>query len=116
MRGKAYWKTREPDHVDVNHIAAAVGEEFNLLLRWELRCEGDYTTIICRGLRCTRFNEVEVMYQALARLPIRSTKSISSQLYLTGWDVWKQADAESPLAGRKAEPRSLGGWRREQGT
>lgn len=107
---RARWITHQPDYIDVNAMVATIGEEFNLLVRWELRTTADDVQVLCRGLKVKGFGEVEVVYQSMAKVPLKSSKALESLLYQTSFDIWLQADREDPAARRVTPDNPPGRW------
>jgi hypothetical protein len=105
MSKNSWYKTRplgEPDAIDCGAMLSEIGSRFGLACKVEVKIEFDFKTVVVRAGVFRDMETFEAQYQALYKVPVRSSKPVESMIYQALWDVFQQAD--TGIAGRKPGP------------
>ena len=92
----------EPDAIDCYSMLNAIGHEFGLACKVEVKLEFDFKTVVVRAGTYVDMEHFEVVFQAMHKVPIKRSKPIESVMYATLWDIYQQAD--SGVSGVKQRP------------
>jgi hypothetical protein len=105
----------EPDQIDCQALAAALGNDFSVVPMVETVYGIDHIVTVVRCRKLADMADGKVCVQAMVKIPLRTTRSLYVMQYSALLDCWHQLDrgvlavADTPVmrdwTGRPQTPR-----------
>ena len=88
----AKYTAYEPDQIDCQALASALGNDFSVIPMIETVYGVDHIITIVRCRRLGGMPDGEIVVQAMVKVPLRLTRSAYVQQYSALLDCWHQLD------------------------